>query len=144
MLNFAKNNCIMDEIKIPLLVKSACKYIVKKEDTAIYQHSGEVSVLGTPRLLAIMEEVSYKSINEFLPQGVVSVGTEMNLQHLRPSVVGEELLCESILTEYKDRQLTFSVMVSDKRQKVAECVCKRVIVDKQRFEQKAEKVARGE
>lgn len=134
----------MDEIKIPLSIKSVCKYIVKKEDTAIYQHSGEVNVLGTPRLLAIMEEVSYKSINEFLPQGAVSVGTEMNIQHLKPSVVGEELLCESVLTEYKDRQLTFNVTVSDKRQKVAEGICKRVIVDKQRFEQKAEKISRGE
>ncbi len=134
----------MDEIKIPLFTKSVCKYIVKKEDTAIYQHSGEVNVLGTPRLLAIMEEVSYKSINEFLPQGAVSVGTQMNIQHLKPSVVGEELLCESILTEYKDRQLTFSVTISDKRQKVAEGICKRVIVDKQRFEQKAEKISRGE
>lgn len=134
----------MDEIKIPLSIKSVCKYIVKKEDTAIYQHSGEVNVLGTPRLLAIMEEVSYKSINEFLPQRAVSVGTEMNIQHLKPSVVGEELLCESVLTEYKDRQLTFNVTVSDKRQKVAEGICKRVIVDKQRFEQKAEKISRGE
>lgn len=134
----------MDKIKIPLSIKSVCKYVVKKEDTAIYQHSGEVYVLGTPRLLAIMEEVSYKSINEFLPQGAVSVGTEMNIQHLKPSVVGEELLCESVLTEYKNRQLTFNVTVSDKRQKVAEGVCKRVIVDKKRFEQKAEKISRGE
>ncbi|MDO5759765.1 MAG: hotdog domain-containing protein [Bacteroidota bacterium] len=134
----------MEEIKIPLQTKGIRKYVVKKEDTAIYQHSGEVNVLGTPRLLAMMEEVSYKSIEQFLPEGMVSVGTQMSIQHLKPSIEGEEIVCESTLLSYKDRELTFEVVVSDCRQRVGEGLCKRVIVNKERFEQKARKVALGE
>ena len=127
-------------VKTPLVAEQ--EFIVEEKDTAVNQRSGEVNVLGTPRLLALMEEVSYKSVANLLPEGSVSVGTEMNIKHLKPSVVGEKLKCKSILREADGRKLVFDITVSDKRETVGEGTCTRFVVDKARFEQKAIKTSK--
>lgn len=127
----------MADINIPIGTEKTIEYIVKEEDTAINVGSGEVRVLATPRMLALMEEVSYKSVSEYLGEGNISVGTQMNITHLKASAIGEKLTIKSILTKQEDRKLVFDVEVNDKNSLVGKGECSRFIVNKSRFEEKA-------
>lgn len=125
----------MEENQIPAGIKETQSYVITSEDTAINQKSGEVNVLGTPRLLAMMEEVSYKSVAKYLPKGNVSVGFQMNIQHLKPSFVGETIIVESSLEKQEDRKLFFSLVCRNGQgEVVGQGECVRVMVDKTRFE----------
>jgi len=132
----------MTTINIPMPVSKIYEYKVKSEDTSIHQHSGEVKVLGTPKLLAIMEEATCKIVKEFLPEGITTVGTEMHLYHKKPSVVGEKLFIECTLLSRQEKTLNYEIKVFDIRQEVGYCSCKRFLIVKEQFEQKAMEVSK--
>jgi predicted thioesterase len=76
-------------------------------DTAIAMGSGDVPVLGTPRLLALAEAAAVAAITPGLEPGLTSVGTSAALEHKRPSPVGAQVVVEAELTEVDGRRLVF-------------------------------------
>jgi fluoroacetyl-CoA thioesterase len=81
---------------------------VADTDTAIAMGSGDVPVLGTPRLLALAEAATVAAIRPRLEPGQTSVGTSAVMEHNRPSPIGAEVVVEAELTEVDDRRLVFS------------------------------------
>jgi fluoroacetyl-CoA thioesterase len=94
---------------------SAVQIVVADTDTAIALGSGDVPVLGTPRLLALAEEASVAAIKPSLESGLTSVGTSAVVRHKRPSPVGAEVVVEAELTEVDGRRLTFRFIASHTR-----------------------------
>ena len=70
---------------------------VTDDDTAIAFGSGEVPVLGTPRIVALVEEASIKAIELRLDPGTTSVGMRVQLDHLAPTAVGHKVRAEATL-----------------------------------------------
>ncbi|MBP3253627.1 MAG: thioesterase family protein [Bacteroidales bacterium] len=124
------------EITIPQGVKGFQKHIVQPQDTAVAFLSGEAEVLATPKLLALMEEVSSKSVKPYLPEGYISVGVEMHVYHLKSSKIGDEVQLESTFINQDGRKLFFNVIATSKGEKIGEGECNRFIVNKQKFESK--------
>lgn len=114
------------------------KIKVTQEDTARALGSGTLPVLGTPRLLALVEETAWKSVASFLSQGEGTVGTAVKLSHLAPTPVGMEVICETKLTEIDRRKLVFSFAVFDEREKIAEGTHERFLIAEDKFLTKAE------
>ena len=110
---------------------------VTDHDTAIAFGSGEVPVLGTPRVVALVEEASVKAIEARLEPGSTSVGMRVQLDHLAPTAVGHKVRAEATLREVEGRRLVFAVSVRDERGLVAAGKVTRVIVDIDRFMDKA-------
>jgi fluoroacetyl-CoA thioesterase len=81
---------------------------VADTDTAVAMGSGDVPVLGTPRLLALAEAATVAAIRPRLEPGQTSVGTSAVMEHNRPSPIGAEVVVEAELTEVDDRRLVFS------------------------------------
>lgn len=86
---------------------SSVQIVVADTDTAIALGSGDVPVLGTPRLLALAEEASVAAIKPSLESGLTSVGTSAVVEHKRPSPVGAQVVVEAELTEVRGGRLTF-------------------------------------
>ena len=84
-------------------------------DTAIALGSGSVAVLGTPRVVALVEEASVKALEGRLEAGTTSVGMRVQLDHLAPTAVGHKVRAEATLKEIEGRRLTFAVSVHDER-----------------------------
>ena len=114
------------------------KIKVTQEDTARALGSGTLPVLGTPRLLALVEETAWKSVAPFLSQGEGTVGTAVKLSHLAPTPVGMEVTCETKLTEIDRSKLVFSFAVFDEREKIAEGTHERFLIAEDKFLTKAE------
>jgi len=110
---------------------------VGDEDTAIALGSGDVPVLGTPRVVALAEEASIKAIEGQLDPGMTSVGMRVQLDHLAPTAVGHKVRAEATLKDVEGRRLTFAVSVRDERGLVAAGKVTRVVVDINRFMDKA-------
>ena len=81
---------------------------VTEADTAEALGSGEVPVLGTPRLLALAEAACVAAIAPHLDEGKTTVGIAVSLEHKRASLVGDSLEVEAELTEIDGRKLSFN------------------------------------
>jgi predicted thioesterase len=102
-------------------------------DTAVAMRSGEVPVLGTPRLIALCEEASLRAIAGQVPAGHTTVGMRVQLDHLAPTAVGNQVTAEARLDKIQGRRLTFSVSASDDRGLIAAGKVTRVVVDVEKF-----------
>ena len=110
---------------------------VTDDDTAIALRSGEVPVLATPRVVAMVEEAAIKALETRLDPGTTTVGMRVQLDHLAPTAVGHKVRAEATLREVEGRRLVFAVSVRDERGLVAAGKVTRVIVDIDRFLDKA-------
>ncbi|MGH2829674.1 MAG: thioesterase family protein [Actinomycetota bacterium] len=107
---------------------------VAQSDTAIALGSGDVPVLGTPAVVALVERACCAAVEGALPEGSTSVGVRVELDHLAPSHVGATVEATATLTEVEGRGLTFTATVVDGDEVVARAVHRRAIVDRARFQ----------
>ena len=110
---------------------------VTDADTAASLRSGDVPVLGTPRLVGLCEEATVLALEGHLEEGTTSVGMRVQLDHLAPTAVGSRVIAEVSLEKVEGRRLVFTVSVSDHCGLVAAGKIGRVVVDTDRFLDKA-------
>ncbi len=92
----------------PGLTGSA-EHVVTEADTAASLGSGDLAVLGTPRLLAWLEEATCAAIATYVRADESSVGTRMNLEHVRATPVGGTVVTRCELVHVDGRLLRFQV-----------------------------------
>lgn len=110
---------------------------VSQADTAIALRSGSVPTLGTPRLIALCEEATVQALNGHLDEGTCSVGVRVQVEHISPTAVGHQVVADAMLEKIEGRRLIFSVSAKDERGLVAAGKVTRVIVEVERFLEKA-------
>ena len=109
-------------------------FSVTDGDTAAAVGSGDLPVLGTPRLLAWSEAATCAAVADELGQQQTSVGTRVALEHLAASAVGEEVRVTATVTHRDGRLLRFEVAAVDSREQlVGHGEVTRVVVDRDRF-----------
>ncbi len=109
------------------------KLSVGGSDTAIAHRSGDVPVLSTPRIVALVEEAAIEAIAAQIPAGFTTVGSAVQLTHLAPVAEGATVTAEAVLDSIEGRRLIFKVTVNDDRGLVAAGYLTRVAVDRDRF-----------
>ena len=116
---------------------------VEQHQTALHMGSGSIEVFATPAMIAFMENTAMLSIANNLNEGETTVGTFIQADHLKASVVGETLLCHSKVTAENGREITFELLVTDsKGDTVGKAIHKRFVVNKTRFIEKAKELAK--
>ncbi|GAA1970317.1 thioesterase family protein [Catenulispora subtropica] len=107
---------------------------VTPADTAEALGSGDLPVLGTPRLIALAEQATVAAAAGLLADGQTTVGTRVRFDHLYPTRVGGTVTAAAELTHRDDRLLRFTVAAHDGDGRlVGEGEITRVIVDAKRF-----------
>ena len=126
-------------MKLEEKIGFSCERVFKvgPKDLARAVGSGDLDVLGTPVLLAWMEELCWTSISPFLEEGTSSVGTKANLSHLKASPLGASILVQTKLIEVDRRRLVFCVKAFEQEANVETCIAEacleRFVVDIERF-----------
>jgi len=110
---------------------------VTDADTAQALGSGDVPVLGTPRVLAIAEAATVACTARQIPGGVTTVGVRAEVEHKAPTPVGRHVTALATLAKVDGRKLLFEVVVRDGETLVAEVRVERMVLDRQRFIAKA-------
>jgi len=110
---------------------------VTDADTAQSLGSGDVPVLGTPRVLALAEAATVAATARQMPGGLTTVGTRAEIDHKAPTPVGRRVTALATLAKVEGRKLVFDVVVRDGEDLVAEVRVERVVLERRRFIEKA-------
>jgi fluoroacetyl-CoA thioesterase len=114
---------------------------VGEGDTAIALGSGDLPVLGTPRLLALAEAACVAAVAPQLAPGQTTVGAAVSLEHHRPSVLGTQVEVQAELVEIEGRKLFFGFIAYGPGEGddavIGAGTVQRVLVDAERFMSKA-------
>jgi predicted thioesterase len=107
---------------------------VSEADTAAALGSGDLDVLGTPRLLAWLEAATCTAVQVALGDAESTVGTRAGIEHLKASAVGATVTVAATLTHVDGRLLRFEVAATDADGvMVGHGEITRVVVDRERF-----------
>ena len=106
---------------------------VTDADTAQAVGSGDVPVLGTPRILALAEAATVAATARQIPGGITTVGSRAEIEHRAPTPLGRKVVAQATLTKVDGRKLLFEVTVHDGELLVAEVRVERVMLDRQQF-----------
>jgi len=112
-------------------------YRVTAADTAAQLGSGDVAVLGTPRVLALMERATVQAVARSLEPGETSVGVSAHLEHLAASPVGATVDVEAVVQERTGRRITCTARMSAGERTLATANIVRVVVNRATFEARA-------
>ncbi len=111
---------------------------VGRADLASALGSGDVAVLGTPRVVALAEAAAIAAVQAALEVGATTVGTAVRMRHLAPTRPGAAVTATATLERVDGRSLAFRVEVRDDAGLVADGEHERAVVDRDRFIAKAE------
>src|SRR3954468_9161854 len=75
--------------------------------------SGDVPVLGTPRVLALAEAATVAATARQIPGGVTTVGTRVEIEPRAPTAVGRRVTALATLAKVDGRKLVFDVVVRE-------------------------------
>lgn len=106
---------------------------VTQEKSALAMGSGNLPVFATPALVALMENAAMMAVATSLPEGSTTVGGAINIQHTRPSAIGQKVSATARLTAVDGRKLLFELVAHDSSGVIGEGTHVRFIVDAERF-----------
>ena len=106
---------------------------VMAEVTAEYIGSGDLAVLATPAMCALMENAAMMAVATKLEEGQTTVGTALNIEHSRATKVGDIITATAVLTEVNGRELKFNIAARDEKGIIGEGTHTRFIVDREKF-----------
>ena len=116
---------------------------VTESMTAIRMRSGDVPVLATPMVLALVEGAAVRALTGKLPPGTTTVGVSVNLTHAAPTPVGETVEVRVRVDAVEERRIHFSFHVADGQGAVAFGIHQRAVIDRDRFLEFAERRRAG-
>ena len=125
----------MSEIKVG--IKGEKSVAVTIENTAFAMGSGTLRVFATPAMIALCEGCCAESVEDLLDEGITSVGTKIEIEHLAASPIGASILCKSKLVAVDGRRLDFEVEVYDVKQLIGKGRHTRFTVNAEKFLAKA-------
>ena len=109
-------------------------YLVQENNTAKNMGSGDLDVLATPSLVAFMENAAKNYLNIFLTDELGSVGSNININHLAPTLIGKEITVQGKITEIiKEKIIIFSLEAYEEDKKIGDAIHTRVIINNEKF-----------
>ena len=109
-------------------------YLVSENNTAKYIGSGDLNVLATPSLVAFMENSAKTFLNSFLTQDLGSVGSNININHIAPTLINKEITILGEITEIiKDKIVIFNLEAFEGEKKIGDASHTRVIINNEKF-----------
>jgi len=108
-------------------------FVVDEPATAIALGSGDVPVLGTPKVVALCEQAAVAAVAGVLDSTLTTVGTQINLDHVAPSPIGASVVATATVVAADDRRIEFIIEVTQEDRVVATGTHHRAIVNRARF-----------
>ncbi len=114
-------------------LKHRSSAIVVQHLTAKAIGSGDLPVLATPAMIALMENAAMLAVAPYLDKSQTTVGGFMECSHLAPTGMGDEVEAEATLVKIEGKALHFDIIAFAAGKKIGEGHHIRYIVDRERF-----------
>jgi predicted thioesterase len=118
-------------------LREGMKYTATKtvtaDDTASKYGSGLVEVFATPAMIALMENAAMNVALDGLPEGYNTVGTSVNIKHVKATPVGQVVKSTAKLIKIDGNKLEFEVEAYDEIGKIGFGTHGRYIIETAKF-----------
>ena len=101
--------------------------------TAIAMGSGDMPVLATPAMMALMENAAMLAVAQHLPEGCTTVGGHIASSHLKPSKLGDTVMATATVTHVEGKKIEFKVEARCGDVLLGEGTHLRFVVDRDKF-----------
>lgn len=101
--------------------------------TAITMGSGDMPVLATPAMMALMENAAMLAVAQHLPEGGTTVGGHITSSHLKPSKLGDTVTATATVTRAEGKKIEFKVEARCGDVLLGEGTHLRFVVDRDKF-----------
>jgi predicted thioesterase len=119
------------------MIETGLKYTsemtVTEDVTAMVIGSGDMPVLATPMMMALMENAAMLAVKDKLPEGQTTVGGHIESSHLKPSKIGDVVRAEAEVTKVEGKKIEFRVSGYSDKTLLGEGTHLRFIVDREKF-----------
>ncbi|MBO7378274.1 MAG: thioesterase family protein [Bacteroidales bacterium] len=110
--------------------------VVEEKHLACQVGSGDLRVLATPMMMALMENAAMRCVADELDAGSTTVGGQISSSHLKPTGLGHTVTATAELIAVEGRKLKFRISASDEEGLIGEGEHLRFVVGRDRFMQK--------
>ena len=94
---------------IEIGLKHTSELTVTEDVIAITVGSGDLPVLATPMMMALMENAAMLAVVDELPEGCTTVGGHIESSHLKPSKIGDVVRAVAEVTKVDGKKIEFKV-----------------------------------
>lgn len=130
----------LEEI-VPAGASATRSLVVTKELTVGGWVDGMPFVFGTPFLVYLMEHAAAAALKPYLPEGWISVGAKVEVEHLAATPLGMTVTATARLLSASGRAATFAVEAHDGIERIGAGTHVRGVVVAAKFEQKTREKA---
>jgi predicted thioesterase len=101
-----------------------------QRQTLVCEHNvaPHVDKFSTPSMIRLMEQASSEAVAQYLEEGQVTVGFEVNVRHLAPADIGATIIAYAEVTEIDRNRVTFKVEAYEGERKIGEGTHRRAII----------------
>ncbi len=128
----------MDFENLKVGLKNSAEKIVTENDTALSVGSGSLKVLATPKMIALMEKAAADLLEKLLPKNFTSVGIFLEINHIAPTPEGLKIFADAEIVKVEGKKIFFEVVARDERGEIGRGKHERFIVDRKKFQEKAD------
>lgn len=118
---------------IEIGLKHTSELVVTEAVTAAVVGSGDMPVLATPMMMALMENAAMLAVKDELPEGSTTVGGHIESSHLKPSKIGDKVFATAEVTKVDGRKIEFKVSAYSGDTLLGEGTHLRFVVDREKF-----------
>ena len=91
---------------------------VTPEISAEHVGSGTLRVYATPAMALFIERVCRSMVDPLLPEGNLTVGVHLELHHLAPTPVGDQVRLKARIVAVEGKSMTFEADIWDSHEVV--------------------------
>lgn len=113
--------------------KHTSEIIVNDSLSAENVGSGDMPVLATPMMMALMENAAMLAVKDSLEEGMTTVGGHIESSHLAPTKIGEKVMATAEVTKVDGKKIFFKISAFYGETLLGEGTHLRFIVDRQKF-----------
>jgi fluoroacetyl-CoA thioesterase len=118
---------------VPIGARGEAQETVKFEHTLSFHHAELPPVYSTPDMIRLMETASFHALQPFAEPGEITVGTAINVEHLRATGIGATVKAEAALESTDGKFYVLRVSAHDGRQEIGRGTVTRAFVRLDRF-----------
>ena len=119
---------------IPVSTTASRTLEVTPDVTVAHFNADMPAVFGTPFMVYIMEMAAAAAIEEYLPDGWLSVGVHVDVRHLAATPIGFTVTATARVTAVDERTVTFSVEAHDGVEQIGTGTHVRAPIERARFD----------
>lgn len=118
--------------------KHTFEWPVTEERLAVNVESGDLRVLATPIMAALMEKAAAYCLAQFLDEGETSVGTALNIAHTSATPEGMKFEATATITSFDGRKVDFELFAKDEAGEIGKGTHSRFVVGAEKFQMKTD------